>query len=345
MRRGRLRDRADASPPPRARRGPQCDPRGLGGSGLVTGAGIVGGAVFLGVGLSAWVALGRYERLGSRRRARGLGRLTLGMDAATAVALSIVCAGGAPAALSMLLPLVSMEVVLKLGREAVPLALGGTAAAVAGWASLRMLALDATPQPGRAGATVLAVVLLCLAGLALRREMECRARAFQSAASLRAAFSALFKEELVLAALAPGAAEVSELMEQFEQACECPGLAPALAKRVVSLLSLGPSGQLSPREREVMDLLTLGHSDREVAQLLYVSPATVRRHVANVVHKVGAVSRADAIARLGEGPGGAAGAWPEPALHGPPAGSNNELEPTGRRTGPPPSRGRALARG
>jgi ATP/maltotriose-dependent transcriptional regulator MalT len=59
---------------------------------------------------------------------------------------------------------------------------------------------------------------------------------------------------------------------------------------------------LSRREREVLELLAHGLTDREIAQQLIVSPHTVHRHVANIRHKLGRGSRTAAVAeaaRLG----------------------------------------------
>jgi pimeloyl-ACP methyl ester carboxylesterase/DNA-binding CsgD family transcriptional regulator len=59
---------------------------------------------------------------------------------------------------------------------------------------------------------------------------------------------------------------------------------------------------LSRREREVLNLVANGLSDREIAEQLIVSPHTVHRHVANIRHKLGRGSRAAAVAeaaRLG----------------------------------------------
>ena len=53
---------------------------------------------------------------------------------------------------------------------------------------------------------------------------------------------------------------------------------------------------LTEREQEVLRLLAAGHSNRELAELLYISPATVARHVANIYNKLGVDTRAKATA-------------------------------------------------
>jgi DNA-binding NarL/FixJ family response regulator len=57
----------------------------------------------------------------------------------------------------------------------------------------------------------------------------------------------------------------------------------------------GPHG-LTERELEVLRLITGGHSNREVGEKLYISPATAARHVANIYNKLGVDSRARATA-------------------------------------------------
>jgi PAS domain S-box-containing protein len=53
---------------------------------------------------------------------------------------------------------------------------------------------------------------------------------------------------------------------------------------------------LTPREREVMQMLARGLNAREVADRLVLSPATVRTHVQNAVKRLGASTRVQAIA-------------------------------------------------
>jgi DNA-binding NarL/FixJ family response regulator len=48
---------------------------------------------------------------------------------------------------------------------------------------------------------------------------------------------------------------------------------------------------LTPREQEVLKLIAEGHSGREIAELLVVSPKTVERHRANLLEKLGMKDR------------------------------------------------------
>lgn len=53
---------------------------------------------------------------------------------------------------------------------------------------------------------------------------------------------------------------------------------------------------LSDRERQILGLLACGFTGAEVAGRLFLSPATVRTHVQNAMRKLGARTRAQAIA-------------------------------------------------
>ncbi|NUT95330.1 MAG: helix-turn-helix transcriptional regulator, partial [Saccharothrix sp.] len=53
----------------------------------------------------------------------------------------------------------------------------------------------------------------------------------------------------------------------------------------------GYGAELSPREREVARLMALGRTNREIAEVLFLSPRTVERHAARVLHKFGVTTR------------------------------------------------------
>lgn len=55
---------------------------------------------------------------------------------------------------------------------------------------------------------------------------------------------------------------------------------------------------LTRRERDCMGQVALGRNDEEIAAVLGISRATVRHHVDNVREKLGAATRAEAVARL-----------------------------------------------
>jgi len=55
-----------------------------------------------------------------------------------------------------------------------------------------------------------------------------------------------------------------------------------------------PTPILTPRELSVLELLTEGHTNREIADALYISQSTAGVHVSNILRKLGAKRRVDA---------------------------------------------------
>jgi RNA polymerase sigma factor (sigma-70 family) len=53
--------------------------------------------------------------------------------------------------------------------------------------------------------------------------------------------------------------------------------------------------RLTPREKEILQLLGEGLSDEEIASRLYVSPKTVRNQMVNILNKLGTDSRLQAL--------------------------------------------------
>ena len=55
---------------------------------------------------------------------------------------------------------------------------------------------------------------------------------------------------------------------------------------------------LTPREQGVLELIAVGARDREIAERLIVTESTVKKHVQNILRKLHARNRAEAVARL-----------------------------------------------
>jgi len=74
---------------------------------------------------------------------------------------------------------------------------------------------------------------------------------------------------------------------------------PALGARLVAAESeerkRAVSDPLSEREREVLRLLALGHTNQEIAALLYISVRTAETHRAHIMQKLGLSSRAELV--------------------------------------------------
>ena len=67
-----------------------------------------------------------------------------------------------------------------------------------------------------------------------------------------------------------------------------PPVANALASRM-------PDSDLSPREMEVLHLLVAGRSNKEIAQKLDITEATVKSHVSTILMRLGVEDRTQAV--------------------------------------------------
>jgi two-component system nitrate/nitrite response regulator NarL len=63
----------------------------------------------------------------------------------------------------------------------------------------------------------------------------------------------------------------------------------------VNLILQQGSGRLTAREREVLTLVAAGISNKGIARELQVSPNTVKFHIAAILEKLDAASRAEAV--------------------------------------------------
>ena len=93
-----------------------------------------------------------------------------------------------------------------------------------------------------------------------------------------------------------------------------PALGAMLAGEAPSSGHADPVAALTDREREVLDLLVLGHTNVEIASLLFLSSRTVETHRASIQRKLGVKSRADLV-RFALGGRGPAAKTAEPEGH------------------------------
>jgi LuxR family transcriptional regulator, regulator of acetate metabolism len=75
------------------------------------------------------------------------------------------------------------------------------------------------------------------------------------------------------------------------------GDAPSLSPGGQALGDVGGGERLTPRELDVLRLMARGNTNNAIAEALVVSEGTVKFHVKNVLRKLQATNRADAVAR------------------------------------------------
>jgi pimeloyl-ACP methyl ester carboxylesterase/DNA-binding CsgD family transcriptional regulator len=98
-----------------------------------------------------------------------------------------------------------------------------------------------------------------------------------------ARFVPLDSRNHLLLATEPAWPQFTAALEEF--------LAGAAEKSALSML-----GQLTPREREVLEVLAHGVDNSEIAARLEISEKTARNHVSTIFSKLGIASRAQAVA-------------------------------------------------
>ena len=81
-----------------------------------------------------------------------------------------------------------------------------------------------------------------------------------------------------------------EALRQVQQGCRF--LPPSLARRLASRV---PKSDLSPREREVLSFIVHGKSNRQIADALNITEATVKCHVSAILDRLGVVDRTQAV--------------------------------------------------
>lgn len=97
-------------------------------------------------------------------------------------------------------------------------------------------------------------------------------------------------EEVLSSVKAAAAGEI--LIDQTELARLLPQVAREREERREAQLLLG---QLTEREREILQFLGEGHRNEEVASKLFISPQTVQTHVRNILTKLGVHSKLEAV--------------------------------------------------
>jgi DNA-binding NarL/FixJ family response regulator len=199
-------------------------------------------------------------------------------------------------------------------RDGVRAALAGTAVEVVGEATTgeQALELAASLRPD--------VVLMDL-GLPGMSGVEATRRLLADLPGTAVlAFTMYDDDESIFAALRAGAlgylvkgADKAELERAVLSVAsgEAVFLGPGVAQRVLAFFAGAAAAvparpaaaafpHLTEREREILDLVAAGWGNQVIARRLHLAPKTVRNHVSNVIGKLQATDRGEAVVRARE---------------------------------------------
>jgi two-component system nitrate/nitrite response regulator NarL len=113
--------------------------------------------------------------------------------------------------------------------------------------------------------------------------------------------------EAGIASYVPREASLADLVATIEGAARgearcSPAITGSLLRRVAALAAertAPPSdAPLTSREREVLELVDEGLSNREIGRRLFLAPPTVKNHIHNILEKLQVRSRGEAAARV-----------------------------------------------
>jgi DNA-binding NarL/FixJ family response regulator len=102
-------------------------------------------------------------------------------------------------------------------------------------------------------------------------------------------------------------AGVDELVASVERAAQgeatCPPRVATTLLRRLTILTSPPANQSEPgaltaRERQIVQLIAEGLSNKEIARRLFIEVATVKNHVHNILEKLQVSRRGEAVARM-----------------------------------------------
>lgn len=106
---------------------------------------------------------------------------------------------------------------------------------------------------------------------------------------------------------------VNEIINAWDQMCHgqarvCSDIAGAMLNRIAELAgfriqsglsggSAGPEERLTSRQQEILELIGLGLTNAEIAERLFIEVGTVKNHVHNLLDRLDAKNRYEAVAK------------------------------------------------
>jgi DNA-binding CsgD family transcriptional regulator len=106
-------------------------------------------------------------------------------------------------------------------------------------------------------------------------------------------FGYAYERMRLLSRLRRHAAELAQVGGMPVMAPAAPGPAPIVARAAAG----DDETPLTAREREVIELVSAGATNQEIANALVISESTVKSHVKHILRKLGAANRAEAVSR------------------------------------------------
>jgi DNA-binding NarL/FixJ family response regulator len=90
----------------------------------------------------------------------------------------------------------------------------------------------------------------------------------------------------------------SKLLDAINEVrCGGAPMSSKIARMVVNSFKTNPHEQLTTRETEVLSQLCKGKSYKKIAETLFISEETVRRHIKNIYKKLQVGSKSEAVAK------------------------------------------------
>lgn len=100
--------------------------------------------------------------------------------------------------------------------------------------------------------------------------------------------------------------KIENIIQGIKEVLECGGspMSPRIARKALNLLMNAKvevhkpeqdDSNLSEREKEILKLMVEGHDYKAVAEKLFISPHTVRKHIANIYEKLHVTSKVQAV--------------------------------------------------
>ncbi|HEY8656732.1 MAG TPA: response regulator transcription factor [Candidatus Limnocylindria bacterium] len=259
------------------------------------------GAIGLGFGIVVAALL--LDARARRVRDRRLIWSGVVVDLTAAVMLLLLSLPDPEVPAATLFPIVVFELVLRFGTPGIWAGSVALIGALGLRIAHRSLTLGLPPRTSMLVVFWITTSVFVLVGLLIRARERERVAAVAERQRVAEAFADAVREILTRTRVPREAIEWRSLDDLLAVGCSLtPDTSREIADALTRLLLPPPElRRLTPREREILELLRVGCSSQQIAERLCLSPGTVRVHISNVVHKLGVGGRVEAV-RIAGGP-------------------------------------------